>query len=45
MSIVLTGEERHDMSEFILVFDQFPAEHDLEDAAMDRGYNSNHIRK
>jgi transposase len=32
------------MPGFDLVFDQVPQEHDLEDAIMDKGYDSNHIR-
>jgi transposase len=44
VSIVLTGGERHDMPGFDLVFDQVPAEHDLENAVMDKGYDSNQIR-
>ena len=32
------------MPGFDLVFDQIPAENDLEDAVMDKGYDSNHIR-
>ena len=41
---MLTGGERNDMPGFDLVFAQVPAEHDLEQAVMDKGYDSNHIR-
>jgi transposase len=41
---VLTGGERHDMPGFDEVFDQIPPENTLEDAMMDKGYDSNHIR-
>lgn len=45
VSFVVTGGERNDMPGFDLVFDQVPQENDLEDAVMDKGYDSNHIRK
>ena len=32
------------MPGFDAVFDQLPADHALEDAMMDKGYDSNHIR-
>jgi transposase len=41
---VLTGGERSDMPGFDEVFAQLPSAHALEDAVMDRGYDSNHIR-
>jgi putative transposase len=44
VSIVLTGGERNDMPGCDLVFAQLPAENNLEDAVMDKGYDSNHIR-
>jgi transposase len=43
-SLVLTGGERSDMPGFDEVFAQLPADHALEDAVMDKGYDSNHIR-
>jgi transposase len=44
ISIVLTGGERNDMLGFAVVFGQIPAENVLENAVMDKGYDSNHIR-
>jgi transposase len=44
ISIVLTGGERNDMPGFDVVFGQIPAENVLENAVMDKGYDSNHIR-
>jgi transposase len=41
---VLTGGECSDMPGFDEVFAQLPADHALEDAVMDKGYDSNHIR-
>ena len=45
MSFVLTGGQRHDAPGFDQVFDHLPQEQGLEHAIMDRGYDSNHIRK
>jgi Transposase DDE domain len=42
---VLTGGERHDMPGFDDVFAQLPAAPELEDAVMDKGYDSHHIRE
>jgi transposase len=44
VALVLTGGERSDMPGFDEVFQQVPADHALEDAVMDKGYDSNHIR-
>lgn len=41
---MLTGGERNDMPGFDLVFEQVPTENTLEDAVLDKGYDSNHIR-
>jgi Transposase DDE domain len=40
IAIVLTGGERHDMPGFDDVFAQLPAAPELEDAVMDKGYDS-----
>jgi putative transposase len=45
ISLVLTGGERNDMPGFDDVFAQLPAAPELEDAVMDKGYDSNHIRE
>ena len=44
VALVLTGGERSDMPGFDAVFAQFPSDNALEDAVMDKGYDSNHIR-
>ena len=44
MSFVLTGGQRHDAPGFDAVFAQLPQDQALEQAIMDRGYDSNHIR-
>jgi transposase len=44
VSFVLTGGQCHDAPGFDAVFAQLPQEHALEQAIMDRGYDSNHIR-
>jgi transposase len=44
VSFVLTGGQRHDAPGFAAVFAQLPQEQALEQAIMDRGYDSNHIR-
>ena len=43
--MVRTGGERHDMPGFDRVFDQIPVDNALENAVMDKGYDSNHIRE
>jgi putative transposase len=45
VALVLTGGERNDMPGFDAVFDQIPADNTLEDAIIDKGYDSNHIRE
>lgn len=45
MSFVLTGGQCHDAPGFDQVYDHLPQEQVLEHAIMDRGYDSNHIRK
>lgn len=45
VSFILTGGQRHDAPIFDEVFDELPEENCLEEAAMDRGYDSNHIRE
>jgi len=45
VAIVLTGGERNDMPGFDAVFDQVPSDNALEDAVLDKGYDSNHIRE
>lgn len=42
---MLTGGERNDMPGFDEVFAQIPSAPELEDAVMDKGYDSNHIRE
>lgn len=42
---MLTGGQRHDAPGFDQVFDHLPEQQALEHAIMDRGYDSNHIRK
>ena len=44
VSFVLTGGQRHDAPGFDAVFAQLPQEQSLEQAIMDRGDDSNHIR-
>jgi transposase len=41
---VITGGQGSDMPGFDKVFDPLPQENALEDAIMDKGYDSNHIR-
>jgi transposase len=45
VSFVLPGGQRHDAPGFAAVFAQLPQEQALEQALMDRGDASNHIRR
>lgn len=44
VSIVITGGERNDMPGFDMVFDELPQDNNLQNAVMDKGYDSDHIR-
>ncbi|MBC8233776.1 transposase [bacterium] len=45
ISIVLTGGEVPDVKQFDAVFQQLPENHDLKNAIMDKGYDSNPVRE
>ena len=45
VSLVITEGQRNDAPGFDLVYQQLPGENSLENAGMDRGYDSNKNRK
>ncbi len=45
VAFVLTAGQRHDSPAFDILIEEVPEDNELEDAMMDKGYDSNHIRE